>query len=129
MAQWHLRSRKSPTGRALSRIRKKRRQDRGSEFTETKIGARKAKTSRVTGSNEKRRLLSAESLNMADPKTGKITRTKILSVESNPANPHYERRNILTKGAVVKTEAGMARLTSRPGQQGIANGILLEEKK
>lgn len=128
MAQWHLRSKKSPTGRAMSRLRKKRRQDRGSEFTETKIGSRKARTKRARGDTQKRRLLSVEKINVADPTTGKISRTTILSVESNPANPHYERRNILTRGAIVKTEAGLARITSRPGQQGIANGILLEEK-
>jgi len=36
------------------------------------------------------------------------------------------RRNIITKGAVIKTEKGPARVTSRPGQHGIINAILLE---
>jgi len=129
MAQWHLRSKRTSTGSTYSRLRKKRRQDRGSEFAETKIGPRKAKRERVRGGTEKGRLLSVEKINVADPKTGKVSRTKLLSVESNPANPHYTRRNIITKGAIVKTEAGVARITSRPGQNGIANGILIEEKK
>ncbi|MCK4384091.1 MAG: 30S ribosomal protein S8e, partial [Candidatus Lokiarchaeota archaeon] len=35
------------------------------------------------------------------------------------------RRHILTKGAVVETELGNARITSRPGQHGTLNGILM----
>ena len=41
----------------------------------------------------------------------------------------YVRRNIITKGAIVKTEAGLVKITSRPGQDGTLNGILVEEKK
>jgi len=35
------------------------------------------------------------------------------------------RRNILTRGAVIKTEIGDARITNRPGQDGVVNAILL----
>jgi small subunit ribosomal protein S8e len=44
----------------------------------------------------------------------------------NPANPHYVRRNIITKGAVIKTELGNAKVTSRPGQDGVVNAALIE---
>ena len=48
-----------------------------------------------------------------------------LLVKDNKANLHYMRRNILTKGAVIKTEIGDARITNRPGQDGVINAILL----
>jgi small subunit ribosomal protein S8e len=47
-------------------------------------------------------------------------------VEKNTANPNYVRRNLLTKGAIIKTELGSARIVSRPGQDGIINALLLE---
>ena len=45
----------------------------------------------------------------------------------NPANVNYVRRNIVTKGAVIETSAGRARVTSRPGQDGQINAVLVDE--
>lgn len=73
-------------------------------------------------------LLSEEQASLADPNTKKVFPSKILSVKENPANPHYVRRNIITKGAIIETEAGLARVTSRPGQDGIIQAVLLKEK-
>jgi small subunit ribosomal protein S8e len=129
MALWHLRSRKKPSGGRLHRLRKKRRTNRGNLPIETKIGKRQVVKKRAEGGSVKLRLSSVELINVADPKTGKVNRVKVISVKENEANPHYIRRNIVTLGAVVETEAGLARVTSRPGQQGIANAVLVEEKK
>lgn len=129
MVKWHLRSKRALTGKRLRRVRKKRKMDRGDQFLETKIGKRNVKAKIVRGGNAKLKLLSVDKINVADPKTKKVKRVKVISVEKNPSNPHYVRRNILTKGAVIKTEIGMVRVTSRPGQDGIANGTLIEEKK
>ncbi len=128
MVKWHLRSRRALTGKRMRRVRKKRKMDRGSESLETRIGKRNVKMKRSRGGNEKLKLLSVNKINVSDPKTKKVKRVKILSVEKNPANPHFVRRNIITEGAIVKTEIGSAEVTSRPGQDGIVNGILLEEK-
>lgn len=128
MVMWHLNSRKKPTSGRLRKIRKKRKMDRGSEFLELRIGKEKKKHERVLGGNRKIRLMSTEKASVADHRTGKIQVSKILSVEENPANPHYVRRNVITKGAVIKTELGLARVTSRPGQQGIVSAVLLEKK-
>jgi small subunit ribosomal protein S8e len=129
MVKWHLRSRRALTGKRLRKVRKKRKMDRGTEFLETRIGKRNVKAKRSQGGNEKLKLLSVDKINVADPKTKKFKRVKILSVEKNPANPHFVRRNIITKGAIVKTEIGSAKVTSRPGQDGIVNAVLIEEKK
>jgi small subunit ribosomal protein S8e len=129
MALWHLRAHRKPTGGRLGTNRKKRRSDRGSMPIATKIGKRKVFFKRVEGGSIKLRLSAAELINVADPKTGKIKRVKIVTVKENKANPHFVRRNIITKGAVVETEIGLARVTSRPGQDGIVNAVLVEEKK
>lgn len=128
MVKWHLRSRRTLTGKRLRRVRKKRKMDRGNEFLETRIGKRNVKVKRERGGDEKLKLLSVEKINVADPKTKKVKRVKIISVEKNPANPHFVRRNVISKGAVVKTEIGSVKVTSRPGQDGIVNGVLVNEK-
>ena len=125
---WHLRSRRTPTGARVKILRKKK-TNRGMRFLETRIGQRKVKVKRATGGSSKRRLLSIEKINVSDPKTGKVQRVKLLSVKENDANPHYVRRNIITRGAIVETDIGMARITSRTGQHGITNAVLIEEKK
>jgi small subunit ribosomal protein S8e len=113
----------------VNRNSKKKKFQRGSEFLETRIHKKKTKVSRTLGGNVKVRSLSFDFVNVADPKTGKIHKAKILTVQENPANPHYVRRNVITKGAILKTDAGLAKVTSRPGQHGTINAIVVEEKK
>ena len=50
----------------------------------------------------------------------------MLTVLENGANSHFVRRNIITKGAIVETEIGKAKITPRTGQKGIVNGVLIE---
>ena len=63
--------------------------------------------------------------NVVDPKTQKSKKVKILTVVENSANPFYVRRNIINRGAIIETEIGKAKVTSRPGQHGLINAILL----
>ncbi|MEK6949175.1 MAG: 30S ribosomal protein S8e, partial [Nanoarchaeota archaeon] len=49
----------------------------------------------------------------------------IKTISGNPANRHFVRRNIMTKGAIIETEKGKARITSRPGQDGAVNAVLI----
>ena len=59
-----------------------------------------------------------------------LTQTnQIISVLKNPANRDYERRRIITKGAILDTELGQVKVLSRPGQDGILNGILITPTK
>ncbi len=126
---WHINSRKKPTGGLMGKFRKKKKYERGSDFLGIKTDERKAKKVKVRGGGEKVKLLSENMANVADPKTGKVKKVKIEGVVENKANPHFVRRNILTKGAVIKTEIGLARITNRPSQQGFVNAVLVEEKK
>ncbi|HJJ40868.1 MAG TPA: 30S ribosomal protein S8e, partial [Methanocorpusculum sp.] len=34
--------------------------------------------------------------------------------------------NLMTKGAVISTDLGKARIVSRPGQDGVINAVLIE---
>jgi len=128
MTRWHTRPSKKPTGGKLRNNTKRKSRHKGSKFLDTRIGKTNIKSNRTRGGAEKKKMLSAEYVNVSDPAEKTFKKAKIISVEGNPANPHYVRRNIITKGAVVKTEIGSVRITSRPGQTGFLNGVLLEEK-
>jgi len=101
----------------------------GREFLEPKIGPEKSQNLRTFGGNEKLGLLRTDSANVMDPQTGHAKKVKILTVVENPADPHFVRRNVLTRGAVIQTELGKARVTSRPGQIGTVDAVLIEPKK
>ncbi|PKK81240.1 MAG: 30S ribosomal protein S8e [Thermoplasmata archaeon HGW-Thermoplasmata-2] len=126
MALWQGRSHRKPTGGILRSNRGKRKFEIGSEVHETTIGKQKIRQVRTTGGAKKVKVAVAEVANITNPKTGKTQKFKIKSVIQNTANPHYVRRNIVTKGAVIETEGGKARVTSRPGQDGTVNAVMLE---
>ena len=129
MSIWHgdLRKRKASGGRKRL-YRMKRRFERGSFPTETTLGDLKKKASRRRGGNEKVRLFSATHANISDPSTGKTERVEILRVVRNPANVDYDRRGVITKGTIIETPSGTARVTSRPGQNGLVNAILIPKE-
>jgi small subunit ribosomal protein S8e len=54
-----------------------------------------------------------------------VTKLKILNVTKNTANKDYERRGVISKGALLETDLGVARVVSRPGQEGLVNAILI----
>jgi small subunit ribosomal protein S8e len=126
MALWQAKSRRKPSGGVLRPFRKKRRYELGREKEYATLGEERRKVLRALGGNVKVRLLRAEWANLVDPKTGKTEKVGILSVKGNPANPHFVTRNVLTKGATIQTERGLARVTSRPGQTGTINAVLVE---
>jgi len=125
MALWSGRSRRKPTGGRYRPFRKKRRREIGREQQWAFIGPETLKLYRTHGGNRKVRILRAEWANVLDPATGKAQKSKVVTVKANPSNPHYVTRNIITRGATIQTELGLARVTSRPGQHGIVNAVLL----
>ncbi|MEM2591765.1 MAG: 30S ribosomal protein S8e, partial [Thermofilaceae archaeon] len=68
----------------------------------------------------------AEHANVVDQKTGQSRRVRILRVVSNPSSKDYDRRGVITRGAIVETELGRAVVTSRPGQDGVVNAVLIQ---
>ena len=129
MSVWHgnLRKKKSSGGRK-SASRKKRRFERGSYPTQTTLGERKLKTIRRHGGNLKTRALREKQGSISNPSTGRTDREEIVRVVRNPANVNYDRRRVITKGTILETKLGLARVTSRPGQHGIINAVLIPEE-
>lgn len=123
MGIWQGRSRRKRTGGRYRPIRKKRRFEIARELQTATLGAGTVKTYRVRGANEKLRILTASRVNVFDPATRKMQPARIVTVRENPANPNYVQRNIITKGAILETEVGLVRVTSRPGQDGVLNAI------
>jgi len=111
---------KKPTGGTKRSWRGKRAYEAGSEPTETVLGPAKKRWVGTRGGGLKVRLAT-------DKASGKSSKSKLLRVIRNPANVDYQRRGVITKGAIVETELGQARVTSRPGQDGVINAILLEK--
>jgi small subunit ribosomal protein S8e len=125
MAIWQGKSVRKLTGGRSKSSRNKRKVEFGRDPAETKIGERKIKTIRTKGGGNKLRLTNDLKINVVDPKNNKMQVAEIMGVIENHANDHFVRRNIITKGAVVETSLGQVKITSRPGQDGMVNGVLI----
>lgn len=130
MSIWHgdMRKKKPSGGRRIA-YRKKRSFEQGSFPAETTIGERKRKVVKGRGGTTKTKLRSDKQVCVTDPKTGKTQRVEITRVAKNPVNIDYNRRGVITKGAIIETSLGLARVTSRPGQHGMLNAVLVGDEK
>jgi small subunit ribosomal protein S8e len=126
MAQWQGRSRRKPSGGRYRPQRKKRKFEIGREQQYASIGPERLKLYRTKGGNQKVRMLSAEWANVTDPATGQTKKVKIVTVKDNPSDPHFVTRGIVTRSAIIHTELGMAKITSKPGQHGVVNAVLVK---
>jgi small subunit ribosomal protein S8e len=124
MAVWQDRSQTKKTGGKTRSYRKSRKYDLGSKFSEPEVGNQKVIVKDVRGGNQKSVAKRSETLNLSV--NGEVKKVEIESVEENDANPNYVRRSILTKGTIIETGEGTARITSRPGQDGVVNAKLVE---
>jgi small subunit ribosomal protein S8e len=119
---------RKPSGGLRGRHRKvKRKYELGSPPTLTRVGSEEErKVERVRGGNVKVRLKEAVYVNVALP-GGVVKKAKILDVVETPENPQHAKSKIISKGSLVKTELGLVKITSRPGQDGVLNGVLIKE--
>ncbi len=124
----NLEKRKITGGRRRA-SRGRRKYEKDGYPIETVLGEHRVKIKRVRGGGIKVALLSDQFANVVvDRRTGQSKRAKILRVLANPADRDYERRGVITKGAIIETEVGRALVTSRPPQDGVINAVLLEGK-
>lgn len=89
-----------------------------------KLGEEKRKVSRVCGGNKKNLLFTAKFVNIQGKEKNK--KAEIKNVLETPSNRFLARQNVITKGTVVMTDLGKVKITNRPAQEGIINGILVE---
>ncbi len=105
------------------RIRRKYETDR---FPNEPInGAQITVTRNVRGKNTKTALKAIDFVNLST-RDAKVKKTKILKVLENATNNDYQRRGIITKGAILEIQEGKCRVVSRPGQSGTVNAVLIK---
>jgi len=126
MALTSHRSKRKITGGRYRDYRKKRVFEIRGQAVLTKLGEKRVKTLRGVGGKRKQKILSASIIHVYDPETKKYLHETIKTIVENNANRHYVRRNIMTKGAVVETAKGKVKITSRPGQVGVLQGIFVK---
>ena len=126
---WHSdQNKRKVTGGKRRAYRTNRASEAGGYPTETSLGDPIRKSKKTHGSVKKIKLLKDRYGNVSIPGTGKTEKTSIDEVVENTANIDYNRRGVLTRGTVIETPLGRAVITSRPGQEGVLNAVLLTEK-
>ena len=93
--------------------------------SEALMGEQETATRKTRGNNRKTALKTVNHVNLVLP-NAKIKRSKIVRVLENQTNNDYQRRGVITKGAILETEDGKCKVVSRPGQNGVINAILVE---
>ena len=89
------------------------------------LGSEKRKKIRVRAGHVKTVLLTTDKANLINQETKKAQVVKIKNVLEVPSNKFLARRNILIKGALIETEAGKAKITNRPSQEGNVQAVLV----
>ncbi len=112
------------TGGKYKKARKQKKTERIRHARLVKLGQEKKKKIRIRNGKEKTVLLSSDRVNIINKKTNKAKVVKIKSILETPANRFL--RKVLMKGAIIDTEAGKARITNRPGQEGSIQAVLIE---
>ena len=92
---------------------------------EALMGEQVTVTRKTRGNNRKTSLKTANVVNVVLA-NGKTKSSEILKVLANQTNNDYQRRGVITKGAIVETKDGECKIISRPGQDGTLNGILVK---
>ncbi len=116
-----------PTGGRARPHRGRRAFEKDGYAIEPLVGSAAKRPLRRRGGHVTSGLVFADFANVSDS-SGKATKSKIIRVKRSPANRDYERRGVITKGAVLDTEAGEAVVTSRPTADGVVNAVLTTKK-
>jgi len=112
------------SGGRYTKQRKKRLNELPGQKRIVKLGKERRKSKRIRGGKLKSFLLGADSVNVSVK--GKNKKAQIKNVLETPSNKFLARQNVITKGTIVDTEMGKVKITNRPSQEGILNGILVE---
>ncbi|MDE1857943.1 MAG: 30S ribosomal protein S8e [Thaumarchaeota archaeon] len=120
-------TKRRPTGGRSKPSRGRRAYEKDGYAIEPLVGAASSRPINRRGGHTTSGVIRADFANVSD-KSGKASKSKILRVKKSPANRDYERRGVITRGAVLETEAGEAVVTSRPTADGVVNAVLTAKK-
>lgn len=112
------------TGGKYHKRRKLKLYERSGQENPVTLGSTKRKSLRLRGGNTKTILLKADEVNIIID--GKAKKAKIINVEETPQNTFLARQNRLSKGAIIETSLGKAKISNRPSQEGHVNAVLLK---
>ena len=113
------------SGGRYTKRRKKKSYEIAGQKRIVKLGEEKRRSKKTVGGNKKTFLLKAKFVNLSD-KNKKQKKVEIKNVLETPSNRFLARQNIITKGTIVETNLGKVKITNRPSQEGILNGILIK---
>ena len=113
------------TGGRRHPLRIRRKYETNRYPNEALTGPTSTVTRKVRGKNKKTALKTIDFVNLAIP-NAKVKKSKIVKVLENPTNSDYQRRGVITKGAILETEDGKCRVVSKPGQHGAVNAVLVK---
>lgn len=131
MVEWKKKSKKKPTGGVNNAVNAKSKSlsEKGGKFSKTTLAKEdKRYKERTKGGNEKIKLSHAQSVLVSQG--AKTIKCKILDILENPANKHYVRQKIITKGTTLKVDLEgketKVKVVSRPGQDGLISGVVIK---
>ncbi|HJN19621.1 MAG TPA: 30S ribosomal protein S8e [Candidatus Nitrosopelagicus sp.] len=112
------------TGGRRRPLRSRKKHETNRFPNEALVGEQITITRKVRGKNVKTAIKTIDTVNLViDSKAKKV---KILKVLENATNNDYQRRGIISKGAILETAEGKCRVMSRPGQHGVVNAVLIK---
>ena len=112
------------TGGRRRPLRSRRKYEMNRFPNEALLGEPIMVTRKVRGKNIKTSLKTINFVNLAVDSN--VKKVKILKVLENATNNDYQRRGVISKGAILETAEGKCRVVSRPGQHGVVNAILVK---
>ena len=112
------------TGGRRRPLRSRRKYEMNRFPNEALLGEPVMVTRKVRGKNIKTALKKINFVNLAVDSN--VKKVKILKVLENATNNDYQRRGVISKGAILETAEGKCRVISRPGQHGVVNAILVK---
>ena len=112
------------TGGRRKPLRSRRKYEMNRFPNEALLGEPIMVTRKVRGKNIKTSLKTINFVNLAVDSN--VKKVKILKVLENATNNDYQRRGVISKGAILETAEGKCRVVSRPGQDGVVNAILVK---
>ena len=127
MSFWQGRSKRKASGGKYLALRKKKAREIGRDPLFAKLGDSEEKiTLRTRGGNLRTSMKKVKFASLSEK--GKARKVEIKRLAENPASRHFVRQNIITKGALIETSEGMAKVTSRPTKDGTVNAVLVKAK-
>ena len=112
------------TGGRRRPLRSRKKHETNRFPNEALVGEQITVTRKVRGKNVKTAIKTIDTVNLVID--SKAKRVKILKVLENVTNNDYQRRGIISKGAILETAEGKCRVMSRPGQHGVVNAVLIK---